>query len=180
MQLACDPKPNDPPEAPWPSTPQCEGLDEWPVEWAELERDALALVDAARDEGADCGVRGKLGHAPALMRSPALHCAARFHALDMAEQGYFGRFDPDGVDERARVEAAGESPAWVTQHLASGPRDAQELVERTWLPRPIPCADLVSETSTEVGLGHVGEVVDEDGNETTLWVVVLAGPGEEP
>ena len=71
VQLACDPKPNDPPEAPWPSTPECEGLDEWPVEWAELERDALALVDAARDEAVARDTLRRFYRAPRAPRADA-------------------------------------------------------------------------------------------------------------
>lgn len=168
----------DEPELAWPSTEQCEGLDQWPEAWAELERDALDRIAVARSEGVDCGERGKFGRAPAPVRHPALDCAARVHALDMVEREFFGRFDPDGVDERTRVEAAGHAPEWLAQHIAAGPRDGTELVDRTWLPRPVPCADLVSETTTEIGIAHVGDVVEEDGELGTRWVVVLAS--DEP
>lgn len=177
--LSCDANAPPPSELPWPETAQCEGLDTWPQAWAQLELDAIARIDATRADGADCGEQGKLGRAPALVRRPELDCAARAHALDMAERDYFGRLDPDGVDERARVDAAGYAPVTLTQHIAAGPRDAAELVDQTWLPRPVPCASLVSEANTEIGLGHVGDVVDEAGHASPRWVVLLAGPGDD-
>lgn len=126
-----------------------------------------------RSEVIDCRERGKLGPNPALQRRTALDCAARMHALDMAEQDYFGRFDPDDASERERVEAAGYSPSVVIQHIAAGPRDATELLDRTWMPRPVPCSDLANPALEELGIGHVGDL---DGDFATLWVVVLASP----
>lgn len=174
---ACDaPSPSDAPADPWPRAAACEDLEDWPEAWAELESEALARIDELRAEGADCGERGKLGPAPALRRRAALDCAARFHAQDMAERGYFGRFDPEGNDERDRADAAGYSPARpeqvrLVQHVAAGPRDAEELVDRTWLPRAVPCESLASSAATEVGIGVVDEL---EGEHATRWVVVLA------
>lgn len=179
MVLACDSETTDEPAAQWPDTALCEGLEAWPDDSLELESDALARIDTARADGFDCGEAGKLGAAPPLRQHPALECAARFHATDMVEREFFGRLDPDGVDERARVEAAGYTPGVVVQHVAAGPLDAVELVDRTWLPRAAPCADLVSESSTEVGLAFVGDVTEADGSAGTRWVVVLAGPDPE-
>ena len=147
----------------------------WPVASTELEETTLELIDEVRTEGADCDEAGKFGPTPALVRHPALDCAARFHALDMVEQDYFGRFDPDGLDEAARVEAAGYTPEVLVQHIAAGPRDAQELVEQLWLPRAVPCSNLTSSQVTAIGLAYVGELEDE---QSTRWVMVLAGPGE--
>ncbi|MCA9710015.1 MAG: hypothetical protein KDK70_29520 [Myxococcales bacterium] len=158
---------------PWPRTEQCEGLETWPAEWAALEQEALEHIESWRDQGADCGTQGKLTPAPPLARRSALDCAARFHAQDMAERQYLGRFDLEGRDEAARVEAAGGVASVLVQHLAAGPSDAETLIERTWLPRPVPCANLLSSTSTEIGLGYVGDVDDKYG---TRWVVVLATP----
>lgn len=164
-----------PPSEPWPQTEACEGLDDWPNAWANLEWDVLDRIDAVRQEGADCEDRGKWGPAPSLTRRSALDCAARFHAQDMVDREYFGRIDPDGIDARGRVDAAGYSAAIVVQHVAAGPRDAHELIEMTWLPRPVPCQSLLSSEVTEIGLGLVGEFDEE---RTTTWVMVLATPGE--
>lgn len=178
MSIACDPEPTaGPMQEPWPKTAACEGLDEWPQAWAELEEQTLDRIDALREEGADCGARGKHGPAPSLRRSAALDCAARYHARDMVEREYFRRLDPEGVDEWARVEAAGYEAAVVIQHMATGPRDASELVDQTWQPRPVPCSSLVSTEVTEVGLGLVSEI---EGELTTVWVLMLATPGEAP
>lgn len=165
----------EPDPRPWPQTESCEGLDVWPQAWADQEQAALERIDALRREGADCGERGKFGPAPSLRRSPALDCAARFHAQDMAEREYFGRLDPDGADERDRVDATGYSAALVLQHLAAGPRDASELVEQTWRPRTVPCSSMLSSDVTEIGLGFVGDL---DTELTTHWVLMLARPGE--
>jgi uncharacterized protein YkwD len=160
------------PEA-WPRTAACEGLDAWPEDWIELEAAAVQRIDELRATGADCGERGKWGPVAELRRRTGLDCAARSHALDMATQGYFGRLDPEGADERERAEAAGYTAEVLVQHLAGGPRDALELVDQTWAPRPVPCASLVASEPTEVGLGYVGDVDDELG---TYWVVLLASP----
>jgi uncharacterized protein YkwD len=176
LASACEEAPAEAPDPEgWPRTEACEGLDEWSPAFAALEADALAVIEARRAEGADCGERGKWGPAPALQRRTALDCAARAHALDMATQGYFGRLDPEGEGEAERVEAAGYVAAVLVQHLAAGPRDAQELVERTWAPRPVPCQSMADAALTEVGIGHVGDVDDELG---TYWVLLLASPAE--
>ncbi|MEM7157394.1 MAG: CAP domain-containing protein [Myxococcota bacterium] len=173
---ACDePSTLDPTPLEWPRTAQCEDLEMWPVASSELEEATVDLIDELRTEGADCGEGGKFGPAAALVRHPALDCAARFHALDMVEQDYIGRFDPDGLGEVDRVEAAGYTPEVLVQHIAAGPRDAQELVEQTWLPRAVPCTNLVSSEVTAIGLAYVGGLDDE---QSTRWVMVLAGPGE--
>lgn len=179
LASACDPAADgtDAADEAWPATEACEGLDEWPPAFAALEDDALARIDARRAEGADCGERGKWGPAPALRRRTALDCAARFHALDMATQGYFGRQDPDDRDEADRVEAAGYAAAKLVEHLAAGPRDAEELVDRTWAPRAVPCESMADPSLTEVGIGYVGDVDDELG---TYWVLLLASPDATP
>lgn len=175
LASACDPAASGTDAAPeaWPSAAVCEGLDEWPPAFAALEDEALERIDMRRAEGADCGERGKWGPAQALRRRTALDCAARFHALDMATQGYFGRLDPDDHDETDRVAAAGYAAAVLVEHLAAGPRDAEELVDRTWAPRAVPCQSMADPALTEVGIGHVGDVDDEHG---TYWVLLLASP----
>jgi hypothetical protein len=175
---ACDPAPeaSDPAPEAWPRTEACEGLDAWPEAYAELEAEALARIDARRAEGVDCGERGKWGPAKPLRRRAALDCAARAHALDMATEGYFGRLDADGRGEAERVEAAGYAAAVLVQHLAAGPRDGAELVDRTWGPRPVPCESMADPMLEEVGIGHVGEVDDDFGS---YWVLLLASPSAE-
>lgn len=177
---ACDRAPTSPEASePWPRTEACEGLDEWPDAWTEHEHAVLEHLDELRSEGIDCGERGKLGSAPPLRRRTALDCAARSHAQDMVDQDYLGRFDPEGASERERVEAAGYSPSVLVQHIAAGPRDAAELLDLTWLPRPVPCSDLATPALTEIGIGYVGEVDGEPDEEwPTHWVVVLAGPDD--
>ncbi len=171
---ACDDAPPEPsPAEPWPRAEACEGLDAWPDAFAELEAAALARIGERRAEGSDCGERGKWGPAPPLRRRAALDCAARAHSLDMAERGYVGRLDPDGVDEVARVEATGYASAALVQHVAAGPRDALELVDRTFGPRAVPCASMADAALTEAGIGHVGDVDDALG---AYWVLLLASP----
>lgn len=175
LTSACDPAADDSDGAAeaWPDAAACEGLEDWPPAFAALEDGALARIDGRRSEGADCGERGKWGPAPALRRRTALDCAARLHALDMAAQGYFGHQGPDDRDEGDRVEAAGYAAAALVEHLAAGPRDAEELVDRTWAPRAVPCESMADPALTEVGIGHVGDVDDELG---TYWVLLLASP----
>lgn len=140
LASACDPAASgtEAPEA-WPTTEACEGLDEWAPAFVALEDEALARIDARRAEGADCGERGKWEPAPSLRRRTALDCAARYHALDMATRGYFGRLDPDDRDEArprggSRVFRGGAGGA-----PRRGPARRGELVDRTWAPRAVPC-----------------------------------------
>ncbi len=175
----CDPAPPVDDPLPWPSAEGCADLEQWPAASLDLERQVLQRIDDTRILGGDCGERGKPGPAPALVRVPSLDCAARFHARDMVEREYFGRLDPDGVDEHARVEATGYLADVVVQHIAQGPRDAAELVERTWLPRPVPCSNLLSEQLLEVGLAHRQAPAGDDPQTepaTEHWVIVLAAP----
>ncbi|MCH9680478.1 MAG: hypothetical protein K0V04_03510 [Deltaproteobacteria bacterium] len=170
-------------DAPWPSASLCADVEAWPDASASLEDALLRRIDAARSNGGDCGERGKPAPAPALLRRPALDCAARAHASDMVAQRYFGRLDPDGVDEYARVEQTEYEAALVVQHIARGPRDAEELLDQTWLPRPVQCSSVLSEDLEEVGLAYIDAPPGEDPDEDPggpHWVVVLATPGQPP
>lgn len=180
LVAACDPNDDSVPQPePWPGAVACEGLDDddWDPERIQREDDAIERIARLREEGADCGEAGKSVPAPRLRRRTALDCAARFHARDMAEREYVGRLDPDGVDEWARVADTGYSASALVQHVAAGPRDVDELVDQTWLPRPVPCSNLTSDELTEIGIGYFGITDDDFG---TYWVVLLASPGTPP
>lgn len=173
---ACDPDPapDASPEA-WPSALACEGLDDWPDAWSQLEADAVQRIDEVRGQVTECGDEGKFVRTPTLRRRTALDCAARAHARDMAQQQYVGRYDQAGRDEDDRAADAGYSATEIVQHIAAGPITAEELIDDLWLSRDPTCADLVTEQHTELGLGYVGDIDDEFG---TYWVVVLSQTGQ--
>lgn len=169
----CDPEPEPLPDgSAVPRIDACDPARAWSRTWAEAEDEVLDRIDRARAQGIRCGTAGQRPVAPSLRVNGSLVCAARNHAFAMATRGFVGHLDPEGVgpDERA---AAAEYDGTVVEHWAAGPDDARALVDDLWLLTASHCADLTARDFVEVGIGHVGDVDDDNG---TYWVVVLGAP----
>ncbi len=171
----CEPAPD--PEAVrelTPEIPYCDPARDWPEAWALTETRAVELIEDLRQRGADCGENGRAAAAPSLRRSGALTCAARIHAIAMAEQQHVGHTTPDEVDTAQRLDAVDYGGA-VLEHLAAGPLDADEAVLGVWRPSDHHCSNLMSRAHIDVGVGFVGGT--EAGSEyETYWVLMLGNP----
>lgn len=157
-----------------PEIPYCDGIRSWPDVWASEETRAMEIIDDLRVRGIECGALGRAPTVPTLRLNGALTCAARVHAVAMAEQQSVGHTTPDEIGTEQRVEAVGYDGD-VLEHLAAGPLDATEAVLSVWRHADESCADLMSAKHVDVGIGFVGAT--EDGSEfPTYWVVVMGDP----
>ena len=157
-----------------PELEACDGVRDWPQTWEHDEQAAIDLIDALRERGEDCGTKGRGSAAPALRLHGALTCAARVHAVAMAEQEHVGHVTPDEVDTAMRI-AAVQYEGSVIEHLAAGPETPTEVVDGVWRVSDLHCKDLLAPDHIDVGVGLVGETMDGTPY-TTYWVVLLGDP----
>lgn len=136
-------------------TPYCYTVADkkWLAAWIEREQQVLALINAARAEGADCGSMGSFEPAPALTMDVRLHCAARKHSQDMAERNYFDHVNPDGEDPFDRIDQGGYT-GWgaAGENIAAGSDDPATTVQG-WLDSDGHCANLMNPQYEHTGIG---------------------------
>ncbi|CAL9595679.1 sigma-70 family RNA polymerase sigma factor [Streptomyces sp. enrichment culture] len=112
--------------------------------------------------------RAEAGCAP-LRLDPRLTAAARAHARDMVERGYFAHADPEGRHADTRMAEAGyEAGAWA-ENLHQGPEDPAVVVE-DWMDGSIHEENMLGCQYRDTGVAAV------PGPEGTVWVQTLAGP----
>ncbi|MBL4689657.1 MAG: hypothetical protein JKY37_34030 [Nannocystaceae bacterium] len=157
-----------------PDVPYCDPARAWPERWTLTEAHAVDLIAAFRERGGDCGEKGRGSAAPAIRLNGALSCAARIHAIAMAEEGLVAHTAPSEIGTAQRLEAVGYKGE-VLEHLAAGPQDAEQVVDGVWRPSDYHCIDLLSAKHIDVGLGFVGETEPGTPYET-YWVLLLGNP----
>ncbi len=126
--------------------------DSWPAAWAALEDEILTLVNEARTAGVQCP-SGARPPVPALAMEGHLRTAARLHSQDMAEQGYFDHFSPDGQDPFARMDEAGYEGQPGGENIAGGNATAQRTFDQ-WIGSDGHCRNMTSRDFTEIGVGY--------------------------
>lgn len=117
------------------------------------EQSVLDQINAVRAAPRMCGDKLMPAAAPVTWNG-YLATAARGHAQDMADNGYFGHESQDGRRAQHRIEAAGYTGwLYVGENIAAGygPND----VLKGWLQSPSHCETLMDPVLTEVGVGHV-------------------------
>jgi uncharacterized protein YkwD len=162
---------DDPPPAPAPSVapPTADiacGL-------ADFEATALALVNRARTDGADCGVHGRFGPAPLLDWSDRLAAAAYGHSADMAARDYFGHEGQDGRTVGRRVSDEGYAWRAVGENIAGGPRSVAQVVDG-WMASDGHCANMMNPAYRHMGLACAAAAASTYGR---YWTLDLAAPG---
>ena len=135
----------------------------------DLERELAERVNEARRRDVQCGHRGSFAPAPRCENSAELGRAARAHALNMAEHGFFQHLDPQGHDSRERALAQGFR-GLVGEDLAWG-QPTPEQVVAAWLQSPGHCATLMNPTYTRLGIGYA-----EGAKSKPLWVLMVGQP----
>ena len=146
---------------------RCEAAHFWPRDFTSKEDELLELVNDVRLEGGMCGdaVRNPVD---ALVLSPALRCAARLHAVDLATTDELGHRGSDGTDVQARVDAALYDNIPSAELVAADFVQPQDALD-AWLASPEHCNEIFKARTAEIGIGY-GE--NEDGDRTR-WVLVF-------
>jgi uncharacterized protein YkwD len=131
----------------------------------DLERALVGLINQARSRSVRCGNR-ELRAVPPLQPAAQLASAARGHARQMAERGFFQHVDPEGRGSRERAAAAGFRGA-VAENLAWGQSTAEQVLA-AWLQSPGHCATLMSPNHQLLGVGYAGGARSKP-----LWVLMV-------
>lgn len=129
------------------------------------EQNVLDQINAARAVARMCGDKQMPAAAPVTWNG-YLAAAAKGHAQDMADKGYFGHESQDGRTMTNRVEAAGYT-GWrnLGENIAAG-YTAKDVVQG-WLDSPSHCETLMDADLKEVGVSYVFKASSKFG---TYWV----------
>ncbi|MEM0964206.1 MAG: CAP domain-containing protein [Bacteroidota bacterium] len=129
------------------------GVDLAPEADADAWTEMLTAVNTLRAQGGVCGGE-RMAPAPALVWDERLESAARGHAADMAEHGYFGHTGSDGSSLGERVDRTGYDWAVVGENLARYQRSIGEVVT-DWQQSEGHCRQLHDPAFAEVGAALV-------------------------
>lgn len=146
--------------------PGCEAARRWPHVYADREEVLFDLVNDARAVGGMCGDQAE-SPVPGLDLAPALRCAARVHAVDLADNEMLSHTGSDGSSQFDRIDRAQYPEIPKAELLAADFTDPAEVLE-AWLDDPVSCAVLYDTRITEVGIGHA-ENADGDATGWVLW-----------
>ena len=147
-----------------PANEYCADVDNWDPAWVQFEAEVLDIANQRRAEGADCGSEGTFGSAEPLVVHGALTCAARVHAQDMVDRGYFDHTGQDGSSPWDRMERAGYSWRNAGENIAQGYPDP-EAVMQGWMDSDGHCSNIMNPSLRELGVGYVGG--------SNMWVQVF-------
>ncbi|MCR9160561.1 MAG: CAP domain-containing protein [Nannocystaceae bacterium] len=175
---ACEDAPHDEmaPQQPLPALARCDAVRDWSPALVELEDRMLRALDERRAQGQSCGAQGSFAPAPPLRRAGALTCAARLHALDMAERGFVEHEGSDGSSAWDRMRAVEYAFATADEVVVATDLPPEDILDDVWLPREGSCAALSATAYTEVGLGVALPFDPDDPLAGRRWTVMLAKP----
>jgi uncharacterized protein YkwD len=142
-----------------------------PADAAANSRQALQLVNAARQAGQRCG-RRDWPPAPALRLSAPLAAVAGQHARDMAAHQYFEHQDRAGRSPADRLRAAGYQERIVGENIAYGPLSTTEVISG-WLRSAEHCENLLDPRYKEMGIAYA---VGRGSQRGLYWVQLFAAP----
>jgi uncharacterized protein YkwD len=147
-------------------------LDEsaWPAESTMFEGEVLRLTNEARAQGGCCGGRC-FEPAAALQAHSELTSAARAHAFDMGQRGYFDHESPDGLTPADRIREAGFKGCALGENIAAGQATPAEVVQG-WLDSPGHCANMLTDQFDRLGVGYHPASVQ---GMPHLWVQAFGG-----
>lgn len=122
----------------------------------------LAAVNAARAEH---------GKSP-VTADPHLDAAAQGHADDMIRRAYYSHTSPEGESAMKRAREAGSRARTVSENIAKGLFDPEEVVER-WLASPGHRRNILRNGAARTGAGVA--FGDNANGFEVIWVQVFAG-----
>lgn len=112
----------------------------------------LELTNKARAQARTCGGSSYAAAAP-LAYNARLETAAQGHATDMATKNYFSHTSQDGRSFAQRITAAGYTWTRAAENIAAG-YATPETVVAGWLASAGHCANIMSPTLREMGVGY--------------------------
>jgi uncharacterized protein YkwD len=140
---------------------------------ADFRSTLLARINQVRARGADCGVDGVFGTAPALTWNDRLTAAAEGHSQDMAAKNYFSHTSADGRTLANRINAAGYAWSSAGENIAAGYPTVDAVMDG-WIASPGHCANLMNAGFSEVGVACVpGGAAD---TYSSYWTMDLGRP----
>jgi len=133
---------------------ECNGGDDWPMDWQEFEWGVLEETNRYRMMGYDCDTEGAFGPAPALEMDDVIQIAARGHSVDMGEMGFFDHTSPDGreFDDRMRAAGFGGASPWG-ENIAAGQSTPREVVAG-WMESDGHCRNIMNPNFRVIGIGY--------------------------
>ena len=144
----------------------------WQAERQELEEALWQATNGARAAGADCA-SGPFVATEAVALDPALTCAARGHALNMATNDFFDHESLDGSSPGDRIEAAGYTWSRWSENIAAGQAEAEDTVDG-WLDSTTGhCENLLDPEVVDGGFGYAYDASSTWGH---YWVQLFGRP----
>lgn len=140
---------------------------------ANFQAELLALANAYRAAGANCGSEGNFPAATALAWNAALTQASLVHSDDMVSGNFFSHTGSDGSSAGQRATAAGYLwQAWG-ENIAAGQGTVAEVMAG-WMASPGHCANLMHAGFRDIGVACVSGGA---GNSyRSYWTMTLGTP----
>lgn len=118
--------------------------------------EVIELVNARREQGADCGSAGSFAPAGPLAFNEVLAVTAQEHSTDMSVRDYFDHTNPDGDGPGERIDAAGYQWSTWAENIAAGQRTSEEVVDG-WMNSDSHCSNIMNPAFLEIGVGFAAD-----------------------
>ena len=141
---------------------------------ANFRAEALALVNAYRAAGGQCGAQGSFAPSTALAWNDALTQASLMHSDDMVARNFFSHTGSSGSNAGQRATAAGYPWRTWGENIAAGQTSVNQVMAG-WLASPGHCANLLSANFRDIGLACVSAGAGTGTGNTyrTYWTMTL-------
>jgi uncharacterized protein YkwD len=133
----------------------------------------LARVNQWRASGANCGIEGNFGPAPALAWNDLLTQAAAGHSQDMVTHNFFSHTGSNGSSLGQRVTAVGYNWSAVGENIAAGQTSINSVVDG-WIASPGHCANIMNAAFVHVGVACINGT--SSNTYSTYWTMDLGKP----
>lgn len=130
----------------------------------------MALINAHRAVGAQCGSQGSFAPTTPLAWNAALTQASLRHSDDMVANNSFSHTGSDGTSAGDRATAAGYIWSTWGENIAAGQPTVSSVVAG-WMASPGHCANIMSKHFRDIGLACVGGTANN--TYRTYWTMTL-------
>lgn len=140
-------------------------------EWQQAGKAVLQQVNEMRAQTQSCGTQVH-SPAPPLTWSETLGFSSLAHSRDMADQGYFSHFSPDGTNVGDRATRDGYRWRSIGENIAAGQGSPDQAVAG-WMRSPGHCTTIMNPDFTEMGAAYA---VNEGSPSGIYWTQVFGRP----